>query len=245
MDTYSRIIPDADTALLFIHGILGTPKHFEAFLPLVPECVSMVNICLDGHGKGVREFARTSMEKWEDQVDAQVDALLKNHRNVYLVGHSLGTLLAIEQAVKKPIAGLFLLAVPIQLRLKPRIVSTSWKLYVGKNENPDPYILAAQNCCGVQLEKNPFPYLGWIPRFWELFVKIREVRNLLPLLRTPCRVYQSRQDELVGKGSAAYLQQYNVMDVKVLEHSSHYYYDPQDQAAMLQGFRKDDNRSGN
>ena len=31
-----RYVQDADTAILFIHGILGAPNHFTPFLPFVP-----------------------------------------------------------------------------------------------------------------------------------------------------------------------------------------------------------------
>jgi pimeloyl-ACP methyl ester carboxylesterase len=79
--------------VIFIHGILGTPDHFLPFLSLIPEDISVVNLLLDGHGKGVREFSRTSMAKWEAQVDAAVDAALAAHQKVFLVAHSLGSLL--------------------------------------------------------------------------------------------------------------------------------------------------------
>ena len=32
---YIRLVPGADTAVLFLHGIAGTPRHFDARLPLV------------------------------------------------------------------------------------------------------------------------------------------------------------------------------------------------------------------
>ena len=34
---YIRVVPGSKCAILMIHGIVGTPKHFEAFLPLIPE----------------------------------------------------------------------------------------------------------------------------------------------------------------------------------------------------------------
>ena len=55
---YKRIVNGADSAVLFIHGILGTPNHFKEFIPLVPKEYSVHNLLLDGHGKGVKEFSR-------------------------------------------------------------------------------------------------------------------------------------------------------------------------------------------
>ena len=54
----------ANTAILMIHGIFGTPRHFDDIISLVPDNWSVYNILLDGHGKGVKEFSRTSMAKW-------------------------------------------------------------------------------------------------------------------------------------------------------------------------------------
>lgn len=233
-----RIVPGADTAVIFIHGILGTPDHFLPFLPLIPENVSVINLLLDGHGEGVREFSRTSMAKWEAQVSTAVDSVLAAHQKVYLAAHSLGTLLAIEQAVKKPITGLFLLAVPIRLGLKARVFSTCWKVCRGKIKSTDLYALAAQRCCGITQHKNLLLYLGWLPRFWELLVKIRKTQKLLPRLSVPATAYQSAKDELVSKRSVCYLKSHCNSKVCVLENSTHYYYEPQDLAFLQKAFSR-------
>ena len=63
---YKRIVPEAETAVLFIHGIAGTPNHFKDFLPLVPKEFSVYNLLLDGHGGKTEDFSKTSMKKWEN-----------------------------------------------------------------------------------------------------------------------------------------------------------------------------------
>lgn len=50
---YVRIVPGAKTAVLFMHGIVGTPNHFRDLLPLVdlvPDDWSVYNVLLPGHG---------------------------------------------------------------------------------------------------------------------------------------------------------------------------------------------------
>ena len=32
---YRRIVSGADTAVMFLHGIVGTPNHFRDLIPLV------------------------------------------------------------------------------------------------------------------------------------------------------------------------------------------------------------------
>ena len=99
---YVRLVDSADTAVLFIHGIVGTPNHFTDFVNLVPIEMSVCNMLLDGHGKGVSEFSKTSMAKWKSQVDAKVKELSKTHSKIIIVAHSMGTLFAINESVKHP-----------------------------------------------------------------------------------------------------------------------------------------------
>ena len=97
---FIRINDNSNTAILFIHGIVGTPNHFNDFVSLVPESFSVFNLLLDGHGKGVKDFSKTSMKTWETQVDSVVEELSLTHEKICIVAHSLGTLLAIDQAIK-------------------------------------------------------------------------------------------------------------------------------------------------
>ena len=86
-----RIVDGAKTAILFIHGIIGTPDQFNDLIPFVRKDISIYNILLDGHGKGVRDFASTSMKKWEKQVENAVEELALNHERIIIVGNSKGS----------------------------------------------------------------------------------------------------------------------------------------------------------
>jgi len=234
---YIRIGDDATTAVLFIHGIVGTPNHFREFVSSVPDSISVYNLLLDGHGKGVKDFSRTSMKKWEAQVSSVVEELSLTHEKIYIVAHSMGTLLAIDQAVKnQKVCRLFLLAVPIKLSLKPKMPLNSLKVYFD-NIRPDDYeALAAKQCYGIQKDKNPFHYIGWIPRLWELFVKIRQTRQTVTQITTPCSVYQSEKDEMVSTRSVKYLENNPWILVNTLNASGHYYYDKEDLSFLLTEF---------
>ena len=45
---YKRLVPGAETAILLVHGIVGTPDQFDRFIPLIPEGVSVWTLLLDG-----------------------------------------------------------------------------------------------------------------------------------------------------------------------------------------------------
>ena len=233
---YRRIVHNAGKAILLIHGIAGTPNHFKRLMPLIPESISVVNILLDGHGKGVKDFAQSSMKKWEEQVALAVDKLSQQHDEIYIVAHSLGCLLAIEQAVANAkVKKLFLLAAPLKLFLKPRMFVNSLKVYFNIDTGNE-RIIAAKECYGIRDSKNPLLYIGWLPRFFELFSKIKKTRKIIPYLRTPCVACQSCHDEMVAKKSGRILESNPVISVIELKNSSHYYYEKNDFLLLKEQF---------
>ncbi|MBE6699536.1 MAG: alpha/beta fold hydrolase [Ruminococcaceae bacterium] len=242
---YKRINPDATAAILFVHGIVGTPNHFADFLSLVPDDVSVYNVLLDGHGGTVQDFSHTSMQKWENQVRDTVDELTLSHTAVYIVAHSMGTLFAIDRAIEnEKVKGLFLLAVPLKIAPKPRMVGNLCKVYFDKIKPDDEVALAAKRCYGIAQDKNPFHYFGWLPRYLELFAKAKRTRKRLVELHTPAMAYQSARDELVSTASAKILKQNEAISVIELENSGHYYYAPSDFEYLLSEFQKFVNQIG-
>lgn len=236
---YIKLQENADVAILFIHGIVGTPNHFNELIKLAPQDFSIYNMLLDGHGKEAKDFAKSSMKKWESQVESTVTELLKNHREIYIVGHSMGTLLGIEAATKhKEITKLFLLASPLKIALKPKAFTTSMKLYFNKIKPTDYMAKAAQKCYGVSPTKNPFHYLAWLPRMVELLNKSRKTRNTLKKIDAYCVAYQSSLDELVSKKSIKCLKQNPKIIIKELKNSYHYYYDEKDLLFLHNEFKE-------
>lgn len=234
---YKRIVDVASVAVLFIHGIAGTPDHFDRFIPLVPGGISVYNMLLDGHGKTVRDFSRTSMKKWESQVSEAVTKLAETHEKIYIVAHSMGSLFAIDQAIHhSKVQGLFLLAAPIKLFIKPRMVQNSFKVYRNKIKPDDAEGLAAKACYGISPDKNPFHYIGWIPRYMELFAKIKRTQKSLSELSAPCSIFLSKKDEMVSVRSVKYFKKNPNIKVDCLDNSTHYYYTSDDLKVLSDAF---------
>ena len=233
-----RICPNADTAVLFLHGINGTPNHFRALVALVPPEFSVVNVLLKGHGGSVRDFASASMEEWKTQVDREVEALLEQHDRLLIAAHSMGTLFAIRQAIKHPgkVRGLFLLAVPLKLLIKPRMLKTSLLVYSGRVREDDLWTQAAIRSYGIGPDRRFWRYIPWAKRYLELFAEIRNVKGQLDKLQTPCYCCQSRKDELVSMGACRLLRENRFVTVRVLENSGHYYYEEKDYALLTGAF---------
>lgn len=235
---YKRIVNGADTAVLFIHGILGTPNHFKDFIPLVPNEYSVHNLLLDGHGKGVKEFSRTSMNVWKNQVEAAINDLLQSHKQIIIVAHSMGTLFALQQAYNRPdkIKSLFLLATPLKIGIKFKMFSNSMKLYFNKIKPDDVEGLAYKAACGINQDKKFWLYIGWVPRFLELFKEIKYTRTLVNDISVSCCVFQSKNDEMVSRKATDYLKNNENFKLQILENSSHHYYAESDYKFLLDEF---------
>jgi len=106
--------------VVFIHGFMGGPLQFERLAQSIhAQGYSAASLLLPGHGSTVKEFSSATMEKWQDYLNAEIDRLSPNYDDVFLVGHSMGCLLAINAVVGniRNICGLFLLACPLKLKV--------------------------------------------------------------------------------------------------------------------------------
>lgn len=230
---YYRIIPEAKTAALFVHGILGTPAHFKDLLPAIPDDWSVYNILLDGHGGPPSGFSRTSMKKWKAQVSAQVDEILQTHEQLLIVAHSMGTLFAIDEAIRHPdrIKALFLLAVPLTPHVPPSTMINSLRVAFGKFTPGSP-AEAMFNDAGIEITPYLWKYIPWIPRFLELFAEVRDTIPKLPQLAVPTKTFQSYTDELVSRRSIGKISGFDSIQVTVLNESGHFCYSPNDTALL-------------
>ena len=231
-----RIVSGADAAVLLIHGILGTPDHFAPLLPCIPENWSFETLLLAGHGGSVRDFSAARMADWKQQVHQALARLRAAHRHVYLAAHSMGTLFALQEAAQSPVAGLFLLNVPLRLQLKPRLLQTVTRIYRGKISPGDAWTQAALAGYSIGPDPNPLHYLGWVPRYLSLFAEIRATRQVLPRVTSPGLAYLSQHDEMVSLASARCLAQCPHLETRTLPDSGHFYYTPQDLETLQQAF---------
>ena len=234
-------VPGAKYAVLFLHGIAGTPNQFRSLIPLetlIPQDWSVYNLCYPGHGGDVRDFGRSNMDLWRRHAREAFLELAENHEKVFVVGHSMGTLFAIQLGLEFPekVLGLFLLAVP--LRPMPRLffVGNCLRLAFGCIRQDHPREAAFQKACGETPTPLAWRYIPWIPRVFELFAEIIRTEKILGGLGVPCIAWQSRKDDLVSNLTSSVLRKTAVMEVRELENSTHFYYPPEEAEAVCEEF---------
>lgn len=236
--TQLQIFPESDTAVLLIHGILGTPHQFDFLMPAIPTAWSTVNLLLDGHGGSVTDFGRSSMKKWEAQVAEQAEKLCATHKTVLIVAHSMGTLFAIDAALTHPtnIKGLFLLSPPLKIGLKPHLFKNVLKVGLGFSCENDPAAMAAKRAYSMPPDRRVWKYIRWIPRYLELFAKILSTRKKLPLLYTQTKAFLCENDEMVSIRSDRLLLPHPTVEVSYLPGSSHFAYGKNDAELLRKAF---------
>lgn len=237
---YRRIVTGAETAVLMIHGIVGTPHHFDNLIPLIPENWSVVNLLLEGHGQGAAEFGAASMDQWKGQVSRELDALLAYHERVLIVGHSMGTLFAIQSAIDCPdrVAGLFLQAVPLRPYVHPKMTLASAKLMLDVGVEEDPLARALEQDSSVEVDWRLWEYIGWPIRFVELLAECERIRRALPQLKVRTLALQSCRDELVSDLSISDLEKNENVRVIPMKNSGHFGYEGEELEIMLKEFEK-------
>lgn len=221
-------------AVIFIHGFLGSSAQFAPFREAV-EAAGADAVCftLPGHGGSFARFRKAGRKDWEACVLSRVESCAKEYGEVYLVGHSMGGLLAMHAALRFPesVKGILALSLPLSVRITPRTV----RILAGsvrKRETQDPYVLAARQFGGVGgitffnsplLLKNTFGLLHMM----------RAGRKQLPHLPVPLTVLNSKKDEIVSPRTAAIVKK-RLPAAKVcsLAESGHFYF-PEGETARI------------
>lgn len=226
---YIRENETAKNAVLMIHGICSTPRHFDFLTEEFGEEWSVYNILLDGHGGSVKDFAHSSMAKWKKQTCDMLDMLSEKYDGILLVGYSMGTLLEIEAVSRYPkVKGMLLLNVPMYPRVSLRMFFRSLRLVFGRCRCDDPHENACKNDASIELTANLFKYITWIPRFIELLALCRDCRLISGTIAVPTAAFFGKRDELVSLRSVKCFKDSPAVRVTVFERAGHFYFYPDD-----------------
>lgn len=184
-------------AVLCVHGLTGTPYEVrppaEALATVGFHCEGLL---LPGHGTTVAELAKTKYRAWIDAVVAAHDALAERHARVYVLGLSLGGVLALALAQRRTLAGAVVLAAPLDLgRFARTAVPWLWPFIPSLAKTPgilDDVARAAH----PGYERMPLRAVN------ELLQLAREVERGLPSVGIPVQLIFSRRDPTVSPHNA-------------------------------------------
>lgn len=194
--------PDAP-AVLLLHGFGDTPQSMRYLAAaLHAEGCTVRAPLLPGHGRTLREFARSGADAWIAHARAELAALRARHRDVALVGLSMGGAISALLAAETPdVRALVMLApyvsMPDTVRRAARVhrlVDLVFPYIPGGGERSihDPVEQARNLAYGVVA-----------PRLIrELLTVVERAQSALPRLQAPTLVIQSREDNRIPADAA-------------------------------------------
>lgn len=182
--------------VIFIHGFMGNPRLFDGFAKLVnKQGYSAASLLLPGHGGSVKDFASSTREQWQAHVDAEIGRFSGDHSNIWLVGHSMGGLLALNAAVRPDVRvrGVFMIASPFKLAVFPIKANITRIKYIFYRKTQPKKIAFLANA-GIRF--SPGVLIRIIKPFAQLRKIMRGTRVILPDVRVPVTAVYSTSDEL-------------------------------------------------
>lgn len=231
----------ADTVVVFIHGILGSPAQFDSlFIQAIGRGYSAVSVLLPGHG-GSAAFHESNATQWLAYVYDQIGVLSKRYVNILLVGHSMGGLLAIHTALKYPesVKRLFCIALPLHLKLSLRSIRMSLVFMLRRaDKSSNRFIQAALAACSVTPD-SVREYIRWLPNFIGLSSLTKKTRAALGTLQTKIVICFCAKDESVAYKSIRTARKgltQCVYELCVLPHAGHFLFSDSDTALLHQRF---------
>lgn len=223
---YIRETDNKKCAVLMLHGILSTPRHFDFLMEAIPKDISVYNILLDGHGGTVEDFSNTNMNIWKKQVDDVLTDLCNRYEKIVLVGFSMGTLLAIEaQQNHKGVSSLLLLNSPLKIFVHPKMHIWSLRICFKIEDKNNIHMMKCKDDTSITLTKKMWKYIRWIPNGLSLISLSHKCRKLAKDLNIPCKAYFGKKDELVSVKSAKYLRDNGNVDITVFDTAGHFFID--------------------
>ena len=210
----------AKKGCVLIHGFTGSPKEIQIVADdLYQHGMDVVTPILPGHGDVDRKKMRTEA-KWKEWVlegERAVENMLKTHEEVYVVGFSMGGMIAIYLAAKYPIKKLVLLSASVYYMNIQRFVGSlrgmttkdQWSRYLYK------------------IKKTP---LVATIQFRRL---VKELVRYIELVQVPTLIIQGELDDLVDPKSARYI--YNT----ILSEEKYLHYLPKSRHVICHDVEKD------
>lgn len=111
-------------AILLLHGLTGTPPTLGTLPEELQRAGFDISVpLLAGHGRSADELAKSTWVDWLSTAKIEFEKLLVGRKDIFCVGFSLGSLLALWLAIENPdkIRAMSVIGVPLKLSAPERI----------------------------------------------------------------------------------------------------------------------------
>ena len=193
--------PGGATGCLLLHSFTSTPEEMRWLgRDLVDRGYTVLGARLAGHGTHPQDLARTRFRDWLIAVEEGLALLRGAAERTFVIGQSMGGLLALLAAANYPLDGAVALATPFSpstQRPSPFLRILGWLRPMVRKEGVefDPEL-------GPRREKDYPAYAVYPSRIYPEIVTLRqEMAAALPRIRVPVLLLQSRDDGMIPPDS--------------------------------------------
>jgi len=229
MTKNQMVIPTAEpflfqgdsTGCILVHGFTGTPKEMrwmgEYFASLGR---TVLGVRLSGHATQPADMIRTKWQDWLATVEDGVH-LLRNHcDHIFIMGLSMGGVLALLAAARYHLDGIVVMSTPHALPKDSRLAFLPILKYLVPevSKGPSDWHDLANLQDHISYPKYPTPCIP------ELLKLLAEMRSSLPQVKNPVLLIQSHQDGTIPKESMEFIYHHISSPIKEmlwLENSGH------------------------
>ena len=205
-------------AMLCLHGLTGTP--YEVRPPaeaLAARGLACAGPLLPGHGTHPDDLATVHRAAWLEAALGAWDELALTHERVYVLGLSMGGLLALALSARRPVRGAIVMAAPLELGWLPRAAATLRGVLPWGPKRPAILDREAR-------ERHPGYRRMPLSSVYQLILLGEEVGRDLARISQPLKLIYSRRDPSVSVANAERVLagvSSSQSDVRYLEDSGH------------------------
>lgn len=186
-----------EALVFFIHGIFSSPAVFDIFYPMLKEKgYSFYAVILKGHGKDLKSITKIKYQEWIEQINTLLKQFSKKYKKIYIVGHSMGALLALT-ALDQYTTKRILIAPSYYLKLTLQFIKLC--LFVHKSNTKDDYLKKNQKTFCIEFPQCLLKKTIAIKSLWQLFKLILFTKTKLKKIDKPIYIIQSKNDECVSR----------------------------------------------
>ena len=229
---------EAETGVIFVHGIQGSPRQFDFLVNKMPPQVICRSILLPGHGATLAEFKASGMEQWLSAVLRESEEMRSRCSRLIYVGHSMGCLLGLmAEREKKLFSEMFFLCCPFYVRVTLRYLRNGICAMNRQAQPEDEFAESFMRANSVP-PRGALASLYCVHPYMELFKIMRRVKAEKMRPSCPARFFFSSRDEIVSPKSALYTSARLSVAPETLEGCGHNYFTEEAKDQLYANFFK-------
>lgn len=190
--------PKGEVGCLLIHGYTGTPFEMREMGEYLAECgFTTMGVRLFGHATRKQDLYRVQWQDWVACVEDGYQMLRGIVSHVFLIGFSMGALLAVYLSSYSSIRGLIIISAPFHApdprlqKIGPYLpfIRRFYRAYPKSGSHWDDRHAAA-----THIEYDAYP----LPGVHEMGTMMKHAVSLLPEIQVPTLLIHSLRDQSVG-----------------------------------------------